>query len=708
VAGEPSELPDVPTLLAAAVAGIGGAERPGQVKMAEAVAHAMDGGEHLAVQAGTGTGKSLAYLVPAARHATALDATVVVSTATIALQRQLIDRDLPRLAEALQPLLGRAPTFAILKGRRNYLCKHRLQTGAADDAQDALFDPRGTTEIGRQVTRLREWAEATESGDRDELVPGVDERAWRQVAVTARECIGAQRCGFGSRCFAEKARELAGRADIVVTNHALLAIDALEDGNVLPEHEVVVIDEAHDLVDRVTSIATAELSAPAVETSARRCGKQVTEDAVGRLRDAGEGLALVLADSPGGRIDVLTEHLAVALTALRDTAGSCAAEIRTSAKNADDEPEQLAARRAALAGLDELHDAAERMLDAFGPDVAARPDVVWLDVPPDPDARRPPTLRVAPLAVGGLLAERLFGRRTVALTSATLSVGGSFDPLARQWGLPAADVPAPMVPRLARPASALAPAASETVPSDDAEQAGDPDQGAAEPHPLNWSGIDVGSPFDHPRSGILYVARHLPPPGRDGLAPQYLDEICELITAAGGRTLGLFSSMRAAKQAAAELRDRIGYPLLCQGEDPTSQLIARFADDEASCLFGTLSLWQGVDVPGRSLQLVVIDRIPFPRPDDPLASARQRAVEARGGNGFMTVAAAQAALLLAQGTGRLLRTMSDRGVVAILDPRLVTKRYGSFLRASLPPFWTTSDPEVVRGALRRLADQEKT
>jgi len=696
----------VPTLLAAAVAGIGGTERPGQVTMAEAVARAMEGGEHLAVQAGTGTGKSLAYLVPAARYATALDATVVVSTATIALQRQLIDRDLPRLAEALQPLLGRAPTFAILKGRRNYLCKHRLQTGAADDTQDALFDARGVTELGRQVTRLREWAETTESGDRDELVPGVDERAWRQVAVTARECIGAQRCGFGSRCFAEKAREMAGRADIVVTNHALLAIDALENGNVLPEHDVVVIDEAHDLVDRVTSIATAELSAPAVETAARRCGKQVAEDAAGKLRYAGEGLALVLADAPGGRIDVLSEHLTVALSTLREAAGSCAAEIRTSAKNSGDEPEQLAARRAALAGLDELHDAAERMLDAFGPDVAARPDVVWLDVPADPEARRPPTLRVAPLAVGGLLAERLFGRRTVALTSATLSVGGSFDPLARQWGLPTVGTTMPS----AAPGAAFMPPTSavDTVPSDDAEQAGDADKGAAEPHPLNWSGMDVGSPFDHRRSAILYLARHLPAPGRDGLPEPYLDELRSLIGAAGGRTLGLFSSMRAARQAAAELRGQIEFPLLCQGEDPTSQLIARFADDEASCLFGTLSLWQGVDVPGRSLQLVVIDRIPFPRPDDPLASARQRAVEARGGNGFMTVAAAQAALLLAQGTGRLLRTMSDRGVVAILDPRLVTKRYGSFLRASLPPFWPTSDPEVVRGALRRLAGQPES
>jgi ATP-dependent DNA helicase DinG len=714
VPGKTTELPDVGALLSAAVEGIGGAERPGQVTMAEAVARAIDSGEHLAVQAGTGTGKSLAYLVPAARHAAALGATVVVSTATIALQSQLIDRDLPRLAEAAAPLLGRAPTFAILKGRRNYVCKHRLQSGAADDPQDALFDPSGATETGRQVQRLREWAETTQTGDRDELVPGVDERAWRQVAVTARECIGAQRCGFGNRCFAERAREIAGRADIVVTNHALLAIDALEDGNVLPEHDVVIIDEAHDLVDRVTSIATAELSASGVDTAARRCGRQVSEDVAGRLRDAGEGLALTLADTPAGRIDVLPERLAVSLAAVRDAAGSCATEIRTSAKNADDEPEQLTARRAALAALDELHDAADRMLGAFGPDVAARPDVVWLDVPLDPEARRPPTLRVAPLAVGGLLAQRLFGRRTVALTSATLSVGGSFEPLARQWGLPAPGAPA--IPGPARPAEAMTPGASETVsadeatapgggdvPDDDAPSDGDFAGEGAEPHPLTWSGLDVGSPFDHPRSGILYVARHLPPPGRDGLAPAYLDEIRELITAAGGRTLGLFSSMRAARQAAAELRERIEYPLLCQGEDPTSQLIARFAEDEPTCLFGTLSLWQGVDVPGRSLQLVVIDRIPFPRPDDPLASARQRAVAARGGNGFMTVAAAQAALLLAQGTGRLLRTMSDRGVVAILDPRLVTARYGSFLRASLPPFWATTDPEVVRGALGRLA-----
>jgi ATP-dependent DNA helicase DinG len=304
---------------------------------------------------------------------------------------------------------------------------------------------------------------------------------------------------------------------------------------------------------------------------------------------------------------------------------------------------------------------------------------------------------VAPLEVGALLAERLFGRHTVTLTSATLSLGGSFEPLARQWGLPPGgtaepDDAAPLpVPRPARPADQEPPPAAG---------------GAEQQHPLDWTGIDVGSPFDHPRSGILYIARHLPPPGRDGLPEAYLTELRELITASGGRALGLFSSMRAARQAAEQLREplaELGFPLLCQGEDSTSLLVTQFAADEPTCLFGTISLWQGVDVPGRSLQLVVIDRIPFPRPDDPLASARQRTVAARGGNGFMTVAAAQAALLLAQGAGRLLRTMSDKGVVAVLDPRLHTARYAGFLRASLPPFWTTTDPEVVRGALRRLS-----
>jgi ATP-dependent DNA helicase DinG len=640
--------------------------------MAAAVEQAIGSGEHLAVQAGTGTGKSLAYLVPAVAHAVATGSSVVVATATIALQRQLIDRDLPKLATALTPLLGRPPTFAILKGRGNYLCLHRLRTGPPDDPGETLFDPAAVSAVGQQVRRLGEWAASTSTGDRDELVPGVDDRAWRQVSVSARECLGAQRCPFGSPCFAERAREAAGRVDIVVTNHALLAIDALEDFGVLPDHDVVVIDEAHDLVNRVTSAAAAELSTPAIEVAARRCARVLTAEAAAPLREAAEAAGKVLAGVPAGRIDDLPESLAVVLAAVRGAASACAAQVRSGAGENAEDAERLAAGRAALALLDEVSGTADRVLAGFGPDVASRPDVVWLDQPAEPDSRRPPTLRAAPLDVGGLLAERLFRRQTVVLTSATLALGGSFEPLARQWGLPAS---------------------------------AEPDSGAPAPDGLAWTGLDVGSPFDHVRSAILYIARQLPPPGRDGLPEAYLTELRELIEAAGGRTLGLFSSMRAAKQAAERLRGEIGPQLLCQGDDATAELVRRFTEDETSCLFGTLSLWQGVDVPGRPLQLVVIDRIPFPRPDDPLASARQRAVAARGGNGFMAVAATQAALLLAQGSGRLLRTMEDRGMVAILDPRLVTARYSGFLRASLPPFWTTTDPAIARAALRRLAAQ---
>ena len=779
--GERSEerhtaLPDVPVLLAAAVAGIGGAERPGQVAMARAVRDAIETGEHLAVQAGTGTGKSLAYLVPAIRHAMTANAAVVVSTATIALQRQLIERDLPRLAAAVRPLLNREPVFAILKGRRNYLCLHRLQAGAPDDPEEVLFDSRTVSAVGRQVQRLHEWAQTTATGDRDELVPGVDDRAWRQVAVSARECLGT-RCPVRAECFAEQARDEAGAADIVVTNHALLAIDAIEDFFVLPEHDVVIIDEAHDLVDRVTSVASGELSASMVDTAARRCGRLIArpggrgrrdggnpaaeDDVAARLGSAGEGLAVVLADLPAGRIDVLAEALAASLAVVRDAAHECASELRTVLGRSEDDTELLAAGRAAVTAVDEVHETSARLLQSFLPDIVSRREVVWLDRPYAEDSRRPPALRVAPLDVGGMLADRLFGRKTVVLTSATLALGGSFEPLARQWGLPPSgehggatpakpaggrpggrvrpavstgqpqipdgcavqsDAAAGVTPR--RPAGAVATPPSPPGFGGGAEVTGatragdarrDSDAGGESPAEpadagaaggaaaLTWSGIDVGSPFDHPRSGILYVARHLPPPGRDGLPDAYLTELAELIDAAGGRTLGLFSSMRAARQAAEELRDRVGYPLLCQGDDATGLLVTQFAADEPTCLFGTLSLWQGVDVPGPSLQLVVIDRIPFPRPDDPLASARQRAVSARGGNGFMAVAATGAALLLAQGTGRLLRTMTDRGVVAILDPRLVTARYGSFLRESLPPFWATTDPGVVRAALRRLA-----
>ncbi|WP_438386922.1 ATP-dependent DNA helicase [Actinopolyspora saharensis] len=669
---ERAEPADLDTLLSVAVEAVSGTPREGQTAMAKAVDNAIESGEHLAVQAGTGTGKSLAYLVPAIRHAVAANTTVVVSTATIALQRQLVERDLPRLATALSEALGRRPTFAILKGRRNYLCLNRVHGNAPEEPEEAaLFDPAAISALERDVRRLREWSSETETGDRDELVPGVSERAWRQMSVTANECLGAHRCPVGADCFAEHARNEAGRADIVVTNHALLAIDALDDKPVLPEHDMVVVDEAHDLVDRVTSAAGGELSGSAVKQAAKRCGRAVDEEIADRLNEAGEGLEFVLGESAPGRLEELPRELSSALSGVRDAAAACVTALGTEQR---EDAETGSVRKLALAPTQEVHDTAMRLLDGFDAPEGERHDVVWLSA----ENGRAPALKVAPLGVGGLLRQRLFEQRTTVLTSATLALGGSFDTLAGQWGLPPQ--------RAARPAA-------------DTATAAEPPSDASEP---SWVGLDVGSPFDYQRSGILYVARHLPSPGRDGLPESYLDELAELVTAAGGRTLGLFSSMRAARQACDELRERLSTPVLCQGEDSTGLLVDSFAKDPATSLFGTLSLWQGVDVPGESLQLVVMDRIPFPRPDDPLASARQKAISANGGNGFITVAGTHAALLLAQGAGRLLRSASDRGVVAVLDPRLATARYGSFLHASLPPFWSTHDPEVVRGALRRL------
>jgi ATP-dependent DNA helicase DinG len=653
--------------------------------MADAVDRAIRTGEHLAVQAGTGTGKSLAYLVPAIRHAVAAGTTVVVSTATIALQRQLVDRDLPRLAGALKPLLGSAPTFAILKGRRNYLCLHRLHTGPSDDGED-LFEAAAaaspTSMLGRQIVRLNDWSSTTGTGDRDELVPGVTDQAWRQVSVSARECLGLSRCPVGMDCFAEQARAEAGRAEVVITNHALLAIEAMGDHQILPDHDVVVIDEAHDLVDRVTNAATEELTASMVETASRRCGRLIDQQVADELAAAGDGLALLLGDADVQRWDTLGTGVAGGLTAVRDAAHHCTTALGSDRR---EDPDAAARRRLALTALEQVHSAAARVLVAFPDSEADRRDVVWLAQ----ESVRGRVLRVAPLGVAGLLQQRLFAKRTVVLTSATLTLGGTFDALAAQWGLPRQRPSARSSPALAPAAEPAAGTATERPPpADDARPA--------------WTGFDAGSPFEHRRAGILYTAAHLPPPGRDGLGPAYLDELAGLVTAAGGRTLGLFSSMRAAKQAAEALRAQLDLPILCQGDDSTGLLVQQFARDEPTCLFGTLSLWQGVDVPGRSLSLVVVDRIPFPRPDDPLSSARQRAVAARGGNGFLTVAATHAALLLAQGAGRLLRSTQDRGVVAILDPRLATARYAPFLRASLPPFWPTTDPAVARAALTRL------
>jgi ATP-dependent DNA helicase DinG len=642
--------------LAAAVAAIGGSERPGQVAMAEAVAAAVESGEHLIVQAGTGTGKSLAYLVPTLLEAVDATEPVIVATATLALQAQLVDRDLPRLADVLEPLLGHRPRHATLKGRSNYVCLHRVRDGVPDD--DGALVPVHEVAVGplaSDVLRARDWAEAqaTEgaTGDRDRLEPGVSDRAWAQVSVSAKECLGATKCPYGGECFAEKARARAADVDVVVTNHALLAIAALEGVPLLPEHEVVVVDEAHELVARVTGVATADLGPALVERGARRSRPHVDESGADTLLESSGVLRAALAGIPSGRLDSLPEGLAAAVVQVRDAARS----VQSAFSSDDDrEPGEEAARRQARTLVDDVFVTAARIA------AGSERDVVWVEE----RERGGSVLRVAPLSVARLLRERLFASSTIVATSATLALGGTFDAVSRSYGL------------------------------DEAEEG---EEGAA------WRGLDVGSPFDYARQAILYVARELPPPGREGLHPAVIEELVMLMQAAGGRTLGLFSSRRAALEAADEVRSRIpDLPVLCQGEDQMATLVRRFAEEPGTSLFGTLSLWQGVDVPGPSCQLVVVDRLPFPRPDDPLMSARLRAVARAGGNGFMAVAATHAALLLAQGTGRLVRRHDDRGVVAVLDPRLVTARYGDYLRRSLPPMWFTTDRAVVVGALERL------
>ncbi|WP_225843976.1 ATP-dependent DNA helicase [Streptomyces albus] len=648
--------PAVTELLKAAVDAVKGTERPGQAAMAEAVAEAVDSGRHLLVQAGTGTGKSLGYLVPALAHGER----VVVATATLALQRQLVERDLPRTVDALHPLLRRRPEFAMLKGRSNYLCLHRLHEGVPQEEEDGLFDPfegaAPTSKLGKDLLRLRDWSDETETGDRDDLKPGVSDRAWAQVSVTSRECLGASKCAYGAECFAEAARERAKLADVIVTNHALLAIDAIEGAPVLPSHEVLIVDEAHELVSRVTGVATGELTPGGVNRAVRRVAKLVDEKAADQLQTASETFERLMELALPGRLETLPEDLQYALMALRDAGRACLTALgNTRDASVQDED---AVRKQAKASVENVHDVAERILEG------SEFDVIWYER----HERYGASLRVAPLTVSGLLREKLFADRSVILTSATLKLGGDFNGVGASLG--------------------LAP-----------EGIGDDDEDVETPP---WTGLDVGSPFDYRKQGILYVAKHLSPPGRDAQRSDMLDELAELVEAAGGRTLGLFSSMRAARVAAEELRGRLDVPILLQGEETLGELIRRFAEDAETCLFGTLSLWQGVDVPGPNCQLVVMDRVPFPRPDDPLMSARQKAVEEAGGNGFMAVAATHAALLMAQGAGRLVRATGDRGVVAVLDPRLERARYGGFLRASLPDFWYTTDRNQVRRSLAAI------
>ncbi len=668
---------DVLTTLAQVAAALpgGGETRDGQGAMAQRVDRAIAERRHLVVQAGTGTGKSLAYLIPAALSGQR----IVVATATKALQDQLATNDLPLVAGAIPGEL----TYAVLKGRSNYVCRQRvsevggageqltLPPGGGDppDADDTLTprtdtDPMEGGRLGEQVRRLVRWADETISGDRAELEFEPHFRAWAMVSTTARECPGAFRCPSGRDCFAEEARARAAAADVVVVNTHLYGAHLSSGGAVLPAHQVVVFDEAHEVEEVMTDSLGVEIGPGrfrALAASARPVLDRETEgamDAAEAVSEIGDMLQRALAPLAGRRLPRdqvgATEAdggetgpavpggdpgLAPVLALATGRVDRLTDALRRSEREAEDEPGASRTRRDRV-----LLAAGHLAADLARVTAPSDDEVAWVDA-----GGRSPSLRLSPIDVGPLLAEHLWGEVTGVLTSATVPLG-----LAQRLGLP----------------------------EDDTDE------------------LDVGSPFDYPEHALLYVAQSLPDRRRPESEPALHDELEALITAAGGRTLALFTSWRAMNAAVSALRDRLEFRVLAQSDLPKPALLAAFIEDETTCLFATLGFWQGVDVPGRTLSLVTIDRIPFPRPDDPVLEARR---ERAGPAAFSMVDLPRAGTLLAQGAGRLIRTARDRGVVAVLDSRLATARYRGALLARVPPMRRTVDRAQVEDFLWRIA-----
>ena len=647
-----------------AVAAIGGSARAGQIEMAEAVANALINRHHLMVQAGTGTGKSLAYLVPGIVHGRK----VLVATATLALQRQLIDRDLPAVVPALEKELGREISYAIYKGVGNYVCLQKMNSDDVDPDGELVM---AVSALEKDAKRLIAWAKTPGvSGDRDDA-PEVDRRVWAANSVSGRECVGADKCAFGSQCFAANAKARAQTADIVVTNHTLLAIEIVDSHPILPERDCVILDEAHEFMDRATQAVTDELTSNRVLRAAAMARKfmpgklsdgfhKAANDFHEAMVDYGESIKGDFTSQ--GRLQEIPQSLAAPIRKVLESVKAI-----TQFLSADDEiiDTNVLAERARVKGaVTEIATTAATLLK-LGDGL-----VLWYE----PTFS---TLYLAPLSVSEVLRKNLLTKTPVIATSATLTVGKGFDSMAENIGF----------------------LIGQEMNAELAEN---------EVDPANLQLLDVGSPFDFANQGVLYMPKHLPEPGRDGPSQALLTELGELIDAAGGRTLALFSSWRGVEAADAHLRKvlaELPIKIFTQKRgDAVGPLVARFAKDETSILLGTMSLWQGVDVPGSSCILVAIDRIPFPRPDEPVMSARAAQADAAGGSGFMQVSLPRAALLLAQGTGRLIRGVDDRGVVAILDSRIITKRYGSVLLNSMPPLWRTSDSAVARDSLRRLSE----
>jgi ATP-dependent DNA helicase DinG len=597
----------------------GGEARPGQVEMAEAVAKSIEADRHLVVQAGTGTGKSLAYLVPAILSGKR----VVISTATKALQDQLAKKDLPFLQEHL----GVPFEFAVLKGRSNYLCRQRIREVSGGDDTLELDDNVGA--LGREIARLIEFgAEAQSSGDRADLPFEPRPKAWSGVSVSAMECPGAAKCPSGDECFAERARQAAALADVIVVNTHLYATHLATGGYVLPDHDVVVFDEAHELEDVAANNLGLELTSGRFRALARAARPLVKGDTAEDLDAAGLLFEDALAEWRNRRLPAdLGQRLAETVALCAERARRLVAEVRASEGDDGRKARALQAGGHLVGDLAVIADIKEG-------------DVAWVEGPP-----HMPVLKVAPVDVSARLAAALWDERAAVLTSAT--------------------VPPNLIDRLGLPAE-------------------------------RTDTLDVGSPFPYESHALLYCATHLPDPRKPDYEAAMIDELDWLIRAAGGRTLALFTSWKAMHAAADALRPRLPYEVLAQSDLPKPALIRAFTEDESSCLFATMGFWQGVDVPGRSLSLVVLDRVPFPRPDEPLMQARR---DKAGPGAFRLVDLPRAATLLAQGSGRLIRSSTDRGVVAVLDPRLSSASYRWDLVRAVPPMRRTRHRAEVEAFL---------
>jgi ATP-dependent DNA helicase DinG len=620
-------------------------ERAAQRRMAAAVAEALEAEVPLLVHAPTGVGKSLGYLVPivaAGRRA-------IVATATKALQSQLVERDLPRLADAF------GTTSALAMGRGNYACYARIEALVAATRLAATREEEAALEVAA-------WAVDSETGSRLDAPPGVRDDVWDLVSTSGEDCPGQRGCAFYQRCFAERAREQARDVDVVVTNHHLLLLElelrAISDapGVMLPDVDVVVVDEAHRLADSAADLFGVTVTAArmgragaAADAAAKAAGMRT--DWSRRLRTRFQELAADLYPGPvlpGGRGQAT---LTAALTPLGNDLRTMLATLKDLGDPDDEATALLAARRrlrALARDLERLATPPTRAAPAAedadpGPDDADL--AVWVEEGRRGGSR---TIRSALVEPGPVLDGVLWSRvpATVAC-SATLAVAGSLQVAARTLGV-------------ADPATVVA-----------------------------------TSPFDFRRNALLYVPRGVPQPSSDGFQAAAERELAALVDASRGRALVLCTSWRAVESFAAALA-HLPYELLVQGDDVPARLASRFRDEVASVLVATRTFFEGFDVPGESLSLLVLDRLPFPRPDDPLLAERGRRVEAAGASRFSEVWLPAAAVSLQQALGRLVRSETDRGVMAVLDRRLADAGYRAALLASLPPAPLTRSMDDVR------------